>query len=436
MPRRLVLTVFIILGVAIAAAIWIGSREYQKSRPRTLAAAQIAVVHPVTIWAYGDPFASAEYHRVVNDLQTVVSNRLLLKVYSSRGETLSALKDAASKNRLPDVFMGEVQDFAPFHAAGQLRPILLKDTPSSEWIPDVFNAFIRNETMVAYPSEYALQVLYFNRRHFDRVGIGYPDTHWNWETLVEICRALYRSPEHAKGIVYALEFNPNFEWWNSLAYQAGDGLYRGPAWLWFMPESAPAIRESLQFMIDLYKTYTFCAPPTSQTLPPQFVQGNAALAIAGPGLRLHLQKDPNFQWGTTLVPRKNNLATPLYARGWTVTADTKSPETAVNVAQALSLIVAEGWLNARASRAASDEMTNDYTTVFQVALRYAKPPYYHPKNGIVKTIVDQSLERLGQSGELSPDDIMTDIEAALAPLELPAAATVIPLQLNLKRPTR
>jgi ABC-type glycerol-3-phosphate transport system substrate-binding protein len=411
-----------ILVISIVATAWYFKHQMDKARQASLGPNKAKAVFPVSIWVYGDMLTIENYKHQIEEMQRSLPNKLQLRVFPSRRDLILAVNDGVSKQKLPDVFLAEIQDFAPFYSAGLLKPLPLKEYNAFEWVPDIFSSFTRGDVLMAFPSEFSLLVLYYNRRHFDRVGLAYPDTHWNWQTLIDISRAVYRPKDHPKGEIYALEYTPNMDIWNALAWQVDEGLYRGPDWLWGIPQSTTSILESLRFMVDLSKSYTFCAPPFAGQIPPYFTAGGAAMCFSGTALRLDLQKDPEFQWGVTMLPRKNKHATPLLARGWAVTASSKSPKEAAAVAEALSHYVAEGWMTARASQ--RTDMTNDYTTVFQVSLRYAKGPYSHPDNEAARRIVNNCLARLQEPGPVAAETLISDVEASLSSLNLPGPSKI------------
>jgi ABC-type glycerol-3-phosphate transport system substrate-binding protein len=409
--------IFLTFGL-VAGAIWwlVTSRGYQEAKVPMVGAPPSIKVNPVVVWAYADSATADLYRKTIQGLQDVYPNKLILRLFPTREQMVPALQQAAGNQKLPDVFLGEIQDLSGFYQAAQLSPILLREVSTYEWLPNVLQPFVRAEALLAYPSEYSVQVLYYNRQHFDRVGLAYADTDWTWDTLMAIARTLYRAPDDPQGGVYGLEYAPSLECWNALACQHGKGLYEGSRWFWGLPESAGAVYDALKFLIDLQSTHTFCAPITRSTLPTQFLQGNCAMAIAGPELRARLQRDSPFQWGCTLLPRKIDLATPLSARGWAISANSQSAETARGLARILSGVVTSGWLPAHTSTPSPEDPS--YLSVFQISLRYARPPYTGPQAAQVKNLVDRALSRLNEPAMQDANTFIAELESALAPLKL------------------
>ncbi len=94
-----------------------------------------------------------------------------------------------------------------------------------------------------------IQMVYFNKKMFDKAGVKYPDPNWTWEDFRETARKLTSGSGANK--VYGAMADFENEYWREIAMQK-----LGEFWFYNKDFTAtkfenPAIKESLQYWYDL-----------------------------------------------------------------------------------------------------------------------------------------------------------------------------------------
>jgi len=399
--RNRLLLVFILLALALTA---LGVTVYfgvQAEEPvilvkRTAVAEGIASKPRLTVWAVCTVQGGDVLRDSIRRFEAELGQNIDLRMFSSRREYETARIVAAQERRLPDIFWVTADDIEALDQNDILQRIPLAEAAPDRWIPQVAAPFIRNNALLAYPAQYSVTVLFYNKTDFDGIGVAYPDTQWNWETLVGMGRALYRPQQGMKPARYGLEWTPTLDLWNAWSTQAGAPIYQGKGWFLGAPEAVAAQREALQFMVDLEQTYTFCAPPRSGSDPLFFVQGRASILIASSETRTLFPAE-GLSWGVTQLPDRYALestrskrTTPLRITGWAISSKTANPDAARAMADKLSTVTVDGWLSAQRSA----PLPEDGGDVFAAALATTSPVLVQPQGARIITICDNLLATL------------------------------------------
>ncbi len=392
--------VFFLLAIALTAlsvTVYFGMQAEQPilsiKRP---SADPVASKPKLTVWAVGSVQGGDTLREAIRRYEAELGQVVDLRMFATRREYETARIVAAQERRLPDIFWVTADDVESLDQTDVLQRIPLAEADPERWLPQVAAPFIRNNALLAYPAQYSVTVLFYNKADFDQLGIAYPDTQWNWETLVGMARALYRPQQAGKPVRYGLEWTPTLDLWNAFSAQAGAPIYLGKGWFLDEPEAQAAQREALQFMTDLEQTYTFCAPPRGASDPLFFVQGRASLLIASAETRA-LFPDSGLAWGVAQLPDRYALdasrskrTTALRITGWAISAKTANPAAARAMADKLSTVTVDGWFSAL--RSAS--LPSDGGDVYAAALATASPALVQPQGTRIISICDSLLATL------------------------------------------
>jgi len=400
---RRVLLIFIIAATAITLSLYYGMQEETKivlPKKGSILTADGAVKKQVSLilWAVAGNSEAEKIRSRIPSWESALGAKISLRIFASRTDFESARIISARSREAPDVFPVSAADAELFDKSGIIQRIPLSSIDASQWVSQALAPFQRGDNaLLAYPSQYSLIVLYYNKADFDRVGIAYPDDQWNWDSLVDVSKALYRPSVGGRPPHYGIEIIPGLGLWNSLSAQLGYPVYSGRQWQLGTPEGDSIQKESLQYLIDFYQKYAFTAPIAQPGKGLFFTKNQASLLIGGSELMKTIRSSPDVNWGVTILPAKFAMdtdrlkrATPLRLRGWAINSRiTEEPTLAAarDLAQRLSTIALDGWCHARVVED-EDEAT---PAVVTQSLPFVVPPYIGNQAPRLYEIVDSLM---------------------------------------------
>ncbi len=428
-PSLPVLLIIVCAVAALGATVYFGIQSESATVLPKRAMAAVAVkktppAAPLRVWAIAGPEGTASLQQAVAAWQPGFAQRIDLRFFPGRVEYETARILATQDRQLPDVFWVSSDEIDTLDQSQLLAHVPLASVQPGTWLPETLAPFTRGNDLMAYPTQYSVLALYYNRRIFDQVGIAYPDTPWNWETLVSVSRALYKPPQGGKATRFSLEWTPTMELWNAFSAQAGRPLYDGRTWLLGLPDFAAAQREAIQFIIDLQQSYSFNAPSVGAGRPSLFEKGECAMILAGPEYRTVLRALPDLQWGVAPLPDRYALepdhctrATPVRLGGWGVWTKSPQAEAALQLAEKLSTVPLDGWLPARRDAVGPGAQESEGSALFAQALGRALPSFSHAQAPRVSQSIDNILVTF-RNAPTNPDKFLAKVDIALEDIDL------------------
>lgn len=357
----------------------------------------------LSAWVFNGSIPEAVWRRIIGEFQKSSGYLVHLTVFESEAKYREALRQAMATHTLPDTFLIDATESEAMRQAGHLA---FMDVNETEWVGGALAAFRRGDKTLAFPSEFSLLALYYNPALFDRVGVAYPDVHWTWEILLGISQALYQAPRgEQKEPTYAMELPWRFALWEAFAMQVGGGLYRESGWLAGDSKVVAAQIRSLTFLRDYVRNYIIVARPVAANSGPLFLQGRAAMTIAGTELMRDLRQNRNLRWGVAPLPKGDTRATVLTARGWAVSSLSVKPKDAARLARALACQPSRSdWLSALAP--APGEAKPAAEMAFYESASYAQPPLVTVTAPEIERMMDEELLRWIVQKEPSPEALI------------------------------
>ena len=118
-------------------------------------------------------------------------------------QTLWAASDAES---IPDVlFLFPVPSYAADGVLENLDPFIEASSYDlSDYWPGVVDTTSFEGSVYGLPRDIGLDVLYYNKDHFDEAGLDYPDDTWTWDDLQAAAEALTQVESSGRVSRYAL----------------------------------------------------------------------------------------------------------------------------------------------------------------------------------------------------------------------------------------
>jgi multiple sugar transport system substrate-binding protein len=187
----------------------------------------------------------------------------------------------------PDIVMLDASSSALFinsHIVTDLMPLIKADPTFKleDYYPNVVNIARRGEALYAIPQDFTPMVVYYNKKLFDKAGVPYPKSDWNFEQFREVARKLTVDANDPAKKQYGFAFtNWPAGWvmwlWNNGADHISPDGKHAVGYL-DSPQSVAAVT----FLRDMVQEGI--APSISQTASlgvDLFANGQAAMAISG-----------------------------------------------------------------------------------------------------------------------------------------------------------
>jgi ABC-type glycerol-3-phosphate transport system substrate-binding protein len=334
---------------------------------------------------------------------TATGRRASLTVDSDEAGYRRDLRQALASGSPPDVCLISARDFSGLDPARELADA----TPAPESASRSIAAFTVNGHVKAAPVECSVDVLFYNRTHFDEAGIGYPDRHWNWDILEADARALgsLKLKDAAGEPVYPLELPADFDFWNILCTQAGHPALDLGVWHLGDVNTKESQMRALDFIHEIFQGLTVTAPLPKAGEPPgrYFARQRASLLIAPSEFAISL---PNFSYAFTLLPRDMEQASLARVNGWAVTAQSTQTEAARELAGYLAYQpVHAGW--SPVQKPAEDGTP---AAICYEAMGQALVPRVEPKTAWMAQFLDQQINLLARNSEQNTDEVYARIQ--------------------------
>jgi ABC-type glycerol-3-phosphate transport system substrate-binding protein len=342
-----------------------------------------------------------------------------LTIDADLGNYRKDLAAAMASDSPPDVVLVSARDYSGIDPQRDLADV----TPLAESAPRSVAAFTVAGRVKAAPTEFSVDVLFYNRAFFDQAGIGYPGPHWNWDILEADARALdtLRLKTAAGQPVYPLELWPDFDLWNIFCTQAGHPALDQNVWHLSDDNTKETQMRALDFIHEIFTGLSVTAPLPKPGAGSAsfFAQQQAALMIAPSAMRASM---PAFPYDITLLPQDMQRASLARVNGWAVTAHAPDKDAARALADYLSWQpVHAGWSSVR--KPTSDTSPDG---VCYEALSRALVPRIEPRSARMAQFLDAQINALARNSKVKTDDLYAQIQTEFQGMIPPSIGGEVP----------
>jgi multiple sugar transport system substrate-binding protein len=113
---------------------------------------------------------------------------ILVREEATPGEYVAKMSLAFIAKSEPDIVMLDASSAALFinsRMVQDLMPLIEKDKEFrlSDFYPNVVDIARRGKGLYAIPQDFTPMVVYYNKRLFDKAGVPYPTSDWNFESF-------------------------------------------------------------------------------------------------------------------------------------------------------------------------------------------------------------------------------------------------------------
>ncbi len=314
------------------------------------------------------------------------------------------LAAALAANTPPDVCLIDARDFSGLDPARDLVTV----TPDPATATRGQEAFAVNGGEKAYPSEFSVDLLFFNPAAFSRAGIAPPGPHWNWDVLQAMAHALasLKQTTATGETVYPLEVPADFDFWNLLCTQAGHPALEAGTWHLGEADGRDAELRSLALIRDFFGDQNATAPlPADGTEPGRYFGEQRAAMMIGPSELV--ARLPNFGYQVTELPRDMCAASLARVNGWAVGAQS----TQRDASRALAAWLANQPLHAGWSSPRTGVAQDGFTQICQASLAASVIPRLGARDAQLARFLDTQIQQLARPGGGDPGQLYARIQA-------------------------
>jgi len=208
----------------------------------------------------------------------------------------------------PDIGYVEVEEFGAWAEKGvlvDLAPYVAKSDviKPDDYFPRAWDVFSYNGKVYGISRDLSPAVMFYNKNHFDKAGLAYPDETWDWDKFVEITKKLTKDENGDRRID-----------------QFGTAGYTVEAAIWqnggtvFDDEKKPTkclleskeAKEALKWLQDLSLKHHVAPSPKEeqdQTADMMFTTNKVSTYFTGHWMVPAFREIKDFQWDTAPMPK-------------------------------------------------------------------------------------------------------------------------------------
>jgi ABC-type glycerol-3-phosphate transport system substrate-binding protein len=219
------------------------------------------------------------------------------------GVQAERLLTQAAASQLPDVAMISGRWVPALASRGLLVPLtqqfLGKDLPLNNFQPSLLGAYSYKGVLYGLPTDFDIQVLFYNKNLFNASHVGLPNPNWTWDNYREAAKELTKKT--ASGQQYGSDVSGDDAYVSLSAIAMSYGGYMINPTTGTPDLTSGGGLKALQLYADLYGVDKSNVPPGNSN--DNIGNGNIAMGIYGPWAAWYLLKAAKFQWGMTTLPR-------------------------------------------------------------------------------------------------------------------------------------
>jgi len=238
----------------------------------------------------------------------------------------------------PDVFAVDVPVTASYSYRGWLMPLddVFSDQEKADWLPSAVKAGTYNGKLMSAPLSTSTQLLFYNKKIFDRAGITPPgpDERWTWKKIAEVAPKL-TFDENKDGAPDSWGFI-----WEQTAriYQlqvlpvslGGSAIGEDGLTVKGVINSKPWI-DAFTYYYDIFNTLKVAPQDPNFTVGDAFLAGKLAMFVGGPwNIKTFAGSKLDFDWGVSRHPyfKDGKIVTPTGSWHIGVNVNTKNKDAA------------------------------------------------------------------------------------------------------------
>lgn len=272
----------------------------------------------VTFSFWGTPEEVEIQEKITAEFNKYYPNiKVNLDHVSGAGDFNTAILTRMSGGNAPDVFyLGEisVEIFRDKGLLCDMLPFAQRDNLDlgDYWDGVLSPAGYNEGHMWAFPKDCTPYMIYYNKDHFDELGLEYPSADWTFEDFTETAKKLTVTADNGKTTRYGYWAEHGWCAWFAAAYKNGGAIMNEDC---TRLVADPKTAEALQWYFDLANVHNVSPAPEAQTsmggsATDAFMSGLTSMMIGG-RFATYWLKDWDGNYDYTLFPFGEGVYQPL-----------------------------------------------------------------------------------------------------------------------------
>jgi len=208
----------------------------------------------------------------------------------------------------PDVIFMESTRFPKFVSSGALEnldPYIKRDgdVNLADFYPVALKSYLWNGHLYGLPNDIAIGVVFYNKDLFDEAGVPYPKSAWTWNDYLRAAKMLtFDFDEDGR----TDQFGTMIGDWRQFVWQNRGDLVDDPMHPTRSTMDTPAVREALQWLVDLrFKHHVTTRPGELADMGgyEMFMTGKVAMVFGGHWDVPTYSKIRRFRWDVAPLPK-------------------------------------------------------------------------------------------------------------------------------------
>ena len=290
---------------------------------------------------------------------------------------------------------------------------------------DLFKPWRFDETnLYAIPENIQSMALFYNKTHFDKVGLAYPDATWTWDKVLEAAAAL-QVKSGDKVSRWGLDIGDLGVWWGlqTLAWSAGTSFFDKPLEPTAFQMTDPKVVEAMRFVQDLMWVKNIAPRPEQRDANNQAggFAGGVVSMMPGGTWNITSYQQMKDEWDMAPLPLyQGKSVMPYFLGGWVI----PKQSAALSAAQAFAtwrattfqdqMAADHDWIPVQNTARTSAKMLDGMPAGFKDAMA-ALPTaqigdiYHANSQKILNEVYNPAFEELFRN-KLTPDEVAAKIQ--------------------------
>ena len=290
---------------------------------------------------------------------------------------------------------------------------------------DLYKPWRFDETnLYAIPENIQSMALFYNKTHFDKAGLAYPDATWTWDKVLEAAAALQQK-DGSKVTRWGLDIGDLGVWWGlqTLAWSAGTSFFDKPLEPTAFQMTDPKVVEAMRFVQDLMWVKNIAPRPDERDANNQAGGFAGGVVSMMPGGTWNITSYQQMKDGWDMAPLplyQGKSVMPYFLGGWVIPAKSA----AISAAQAFAtwrattfqdqMAADHDWIplqnSARTSAKMLDGMPKGFESAMQALPSAQIGDVYHANSQkMLNEVYSPAFEELFRN-KLTPDEVSAKIQ--------------------------
>ncbi|MCO7224044.1 extracellular solute-binding protein [Pleionea sp. CnH1-48] len=368
------------------------------------------------VWSFwGDPWEIEVNHRVIKLFESENPDITVHAKYEHWSSYFSSVDNWFASSTPPDVlFLSHIEKYVQRGDIQSLEPYIAKaPIDVNDFYPALLDQFKSNGQIYGFPRDNDTKVIFYNKTHFDKAQLPYPDCQWTWDQFRTVAEKLTNEKQQF-GVAYLKDWIDLLFWQNG-GYKYHTQTYPDIALL----DSNEGI-ESLTWFTQLIEQYS---PVRNLNLSSYdaaklFMEEKVSMVFGNHALVPFLSRQKHLDWDVVCLPSKKLRVNKIGGAGYVISHKSKQKDAAWRFIKWLVSIQGQAIFTESGAIVPSRISVSEspvfqtlrsprHARVFIEETRHGKPELAYPEKSKIRRVINQKINQV-ILGELSLENAINE----------------------------